>query len=315
MCWGNVGRAAWTCSRPASRSTRRRAVRPIARRLPSSGTSMAAAMVAGAAALAEGSSPTRVRRHRSGRADAAARRRVDCRLGRPISVAGGRLNAARAVDAARQPLGGADEPAGLDVVRPRPRRGPRRRRQVPGRSPARGAHRRLPGRRRRRRRDERPTTARSVANADQADADGDGMGNACDQTPRGDDADGDGKPSLDDRCPTVAARSPTAARIVVDPPRPTATPTPDADRRRPPPTPDAGRRVARASRSPKCPKAQDVHEGGQGHGEADAHGDGSLRFDRSSAGAGRSGSAGRLGRGRRDERAATLKRLKTGPTA
>jgi Thrombospondin type 3 repeat len=42
-----------------------------------------------------------------------------------------------------------------------------------------------------------------VANTNQIDADADGAGDACDGTPRGLDADGDGKPALDDACPTV----------------------------------------------------------------------------------------------------------------
>jgi hypothetical protein len=41
------------------------------------------------------------------------------------------------------------------------------------------------------------------ANPTQADADRDGIGDACDSTPRGADIDHDGKPALDDRCPTV----------------------------------------------------------------------------------------------------------------
>jgi subtilisin family serine protease len=41
------------------------------------------------------------------------------------------------------------------------------------------------------------------ANPTQADADHDGIGDACDPTPRGPDVDRDGKGSLDDRCPTV----------------------------------------------------------------------------------------------------------------
>ena len=40
-------------------------------------------------------------------------------------------------------------------------------------------------------------------NPTQADADRDGIGDACDSTPRGPDVDRDGKPALDDRCPTV----------------------------------------------------------------------------------------------------------------
>jgi thermitase len=42
-----------------------------------------------------------------------------------------------------------------------------------------------------------------TANPTQADADRDGVGDACDATPRGPDIDHDGKGSVDDRCPTV----------------------------------------------------------------------------------------------------------------
>jgi hypothetical protein len=55
------------------------------------------------------------------------------------------------------------------------------------------------------------------SNRDQADADRDRIGNACDSTPRGPDADGDGRPLLDDKCPTVYAK--TATGCPVPPPR------------------------------------------------------------------------------------------------
>jgi subtilisin family serine protease len=48
-----------------------------------------------------------------------------------------------------------------------------------------------------------PDNCDTVKNASQADADGDGQGDACDPTPRGDDVDGDGKPALDDACPSM----------------------------------------------------------------------------------------------------------------
>jgi len=44
----------------------------------------------------------------------------------------------------------------------------------------------------------------SKANADQVDADRDGIGNLCDYTPRGEDPDRDGVPALDDNCPVKA---------------------------------------------------------------------------------------------------------------
>lgn len=44
----------------------------------------------------------------------------------------------------------------------------------------------------------------AAANPAQADADLDGLGDACDPAPRGDDPDGDGIPALDDACPAQA---------------------------------------------------------------------------------------------------------------
>ncbi len=44
----------------------------------------------------------------------------------------------------------------------------------------------------------------AAPNADQADSDGDAVGDACDPTPRGPDTDGDGVPDAADNCPTTA---------------------------------------------------------------------------------------------------------------
>lgn len=81
-------------------------------------------------------------------------------------------------------------------------------------------------------------------NPDQADDDGDGIGNACDPFYRGPDVDGDGKGAMDDRCPTqfaltadgcppppptptpTATRTPTPIPTTQPPPQPTPTPTP-----------------------------------------------------------------------------------------
>jgi hypothetical protein len=70
----------------------------------------------------------------------------------------------------------------------------------------------------------------AVANPTQTNADADLQGDACDTTPRGPDADGDGKPSLDDACPNEYGTAPNGCPIAVTP---TPTPTPvavDTDR-------------------------------------------------------------------------------------
>jgi subtilisin family serine protease len=78
----------------------------------------------------------------------------------------------------------------------------------------------------------------TASNADQADDDRDGTGNACDPTPRGEDPDRDGKAWLDDACPTVHG---TRSDGCPEPPTvvPTATPTPPPPDT-PGPSPSAG---------------------------------------------------------------------------
>ena len=65
-----------------------------------------------------------------------------------------------------------------------------------------------------------PTTK----NAGQIDSDQDGLGNECDSTPRGPDADRDGKPLLDDRCPTQYGTRADGCPVAV------VTAPPDRDR-------------------------------------------------------------------------------------
>ncbi|HWK30084.1 MAG TPA: S8 family serine peptidase [Solirubrobacter sp.] len=66
-----------------------------------------------------------------------------------------------------------------------------------------------------------------VANPDQADADHDGIGDACDPTPRGPDPDGDGRGALDDRCPNEYALTVDGCPLrTYTPPWPTPTPPP-----------------------------------------------------------------------------------------
>ena len=115
------------------------------------------------------------------------------------------------------------------------------------------------------------TTARTLANADQTDADGDGIGDACDPTPRGEDVDGDAKAALDDRCPTSPA--PTAdgcpASIRRRRPRRHGRRAPadagaDRRRRRPGATPRPGSSRCRGHAQPLRASAPDVQEGGEG---------------------------------------------------
>jgi hypothetical protein len=100
----------------------------------------------------------------------------------------------------------------------------------------------------------------AVDNPGQEDADGDGVGDACDTTPRGPDIDGDAKAALDDRCPYVPSLAADGCPIInltppgdpvpKLPPPPVATPTPV-------PPPPAATRILDLDvkvTPPKCPK-------------------------------------------------------------
>jgi subtilisin family serine protease len=65
-----------------------------------------------------------------------------------------------------------------------------------------------------------PTTS----NPGQGDSDLDGTGDACDATPRGPDADGDGKPALDDACPTMYGTGSNGCPVVTPKPPPPPLP-------------------------------------------------------------------------------------------
>ena len=124
----------------------------------------------------------------------------------------------------------------------------------------------------------------------QADADGDGVGDACDPTPRGDDRDGDGHRRPRRRVPDRLARDrrrlpgrrspPPTADPRPDPPTPTPTP--------PAPTRRRGHAAARQGLRRRCAKGKPSAQGGEGDGQA-------SRARRRSRSRSSAGVAGQLG--------------------
>ena len=197
------------------------------------GTSMAAPMVA-AEAGADALRPVRTSRTASLRTLPAAQRRSDSERRGPLGRPVGARTPARSLDDARSP--DRDGDGVLDELDNCPDHA----------DPTHG--------RRRRRRGRRP----------------------CDSTPRGDDADGDSKAvpgrPVPDRVQRRAGRLPARRRQPAQQPTAAADPDADADPTRPP-SPASVVKVG-VKVTPKRARApQDVHEGGEGDGEADALGD------------------------------------------
>jgi hypothetical protein len=182
------------------------------------GTSAAAPMVAGAAALIDAVALANGSPVEPG-AEVATTLREDVdpkRAMATLSVAGGRLNAARPLVERLSPGGGnpefpcdKDRDGLRDAVDDCP--------DTPGSPAQHGCPPDVDA-------DGVPDSADdcpATANATQANADGDGLGDACDPTPRGPDSDGDGFANLDDRCPTqpgTLAGCPAPAPYVTPPP-------------------------------------------------------------------------------------------------
>lgn len=184
---------------------------------PLSGTSMAAPIVAGVAALVW---PT-LEKQTAANVAAVVGNAVDPRDAmKPLSVSGGRLNAAVALGqtpadslgaAQGTPCADTDHDGVNDVADDCP--------DTPGDGPqgcpldtdSDGVP-------------DASDNCPSVANPRQDDADGDRIGDACDATPRGADADGDGVGALDDRCPAQYARTSNGCPAAAVTPAPTPPP-------------------------------------------------------------------------------------------
>lgn len=204
VCWGNVGAESVDLFAPGVGifSTARTATGGPTYAL-AEGTSMAAPLVAAAAALVEAVNPlgTGPAELKEALVDSGFDSHADLE---GFAVTAGRLNAARAlgVDGRGLGAGGSTRPW---VSCDRDHDGVR----------------------------DNFDNCPDTPNPDQADDDGDRIGNACDPFPRGPDVDGDGVGAMDDRCPDVYALTadgcppePTPTPTVTATPFPTAQPTP-----------------------------------------------------------------------------------------
>ncbi|MDA0180666.1 S8 family serine peptidase [Solirubrobacter phytolaccae] len=238
-CWGNVGKTSVDLFAPGL--TLSSTVRGGAYRVKS-GTSMSAALVAAAAALIESSNPMT---YNAEGLKSALDDSVDRVTGLDtISRFGGRLNAARPLLAPGARLGGGS--IGGQWVS-----------CDPDHDGFRGAN------------DDCPSLAGKLrgcpdrdqdgiidpkdncpadGNPDQADQDGDGLGDACDG-----DRDGDGVVPPTDRCATLAAPTSDGCPVIVTP-TPTATPPGDGGNRNPAPSPTPGPPPDPAPAAPKVTK-------------------------------------------------------------
>ena len=221
MCPGNVGKHSVDIFAPGA-SIYVDGARGAEYAMWSGGTSAAAGIVAGVAALVEALDPDA---DPATFKDTLMRSVGDTRTPGliPLSVSGGRVNAARAVDARGTPPLSPNGPGGAwascdpdhdgVVLNDKCREPVRAARPTAARTPTPTASATTVTTARPRPTSPRPTTTATAS------------ATPCDPTPRGEDPDGDGKPNLDDACPTVYGTLANGCPELVTP-QPTATPSP-----------------------------------------------------------------------------------------